>query len=275
MATNTSWEKSSGWYSKTVGEHGHYYHQHLILPNSLRLLGINEMLRSGAQGLPAGRQGYQVAEHPHAAISNLSLVDFACGQGILARSIPQNIRYLGMDIAPSLIKQAKSLSKHEFILTDISKPLNPPENKFTHATIILALQNIDNQEVVINNVSNFLQKDGLFLIVLNHPAFRIPRQSSWEIDPQNKLEYRRINRYLSPLKIPITTHPGEANSPITWSFHHPVSHYFSLLKKNGFVITDLQEWSSDKESVGKNSRMENRARSEFPLFLAILAKKNT
>jgi hypothetical protein len=38
------------------------------------------------------------------------------------------------------------------------------------------------------------------------------------------------------------------------------------------VIDALEEWTSDKESEGKASRMENKARSEFPLFLALRAR---
>ncbi len=30
----TSWQKVSRWYNDAVGEEGHYYHQHLILPGS-------------------------------------------------------------------------------------------------------------------------------------------------------------------------------------------------------------------------------------------------
>ena len=272
----TSWEKSASWYSKSLGNTGDYYHQKIVIPNSLRLLGFSngEILRTGAQGVPPRCTSGKVAEHLDVAKSNQSLIDFACGEGILARSLPKNIHYLGLDISSSLIKEAQKKSRHDFQTADISKLLPIPDQKFSHAAIILALQNIDNQETVIKNASNFLQSRGQLLIVLNHPAFRIPRQSSWEIDSQNKLEYRRINRYLSPLKIPITTHPGESNSPITWSFHHSISHYFKLLNQNGFVVTNLEEWASDKESVGKGSRMENRARSEFPLFMAIMAQKH-
>ena len=36
-----------------------------------------------------------------------------------------------------------------------------------------------------------------------------------------------------------------------------------------------EEWISDKRSMGKRAGMENRAREEFPLFLAILAKKSS
>ena len=37
---NTSWQKVGGWYKKTVGELGLYYHQHVILPNVGRLLNL-------------------------------------------------------------------------------------------------------------------------------------------------------------------------------------------------------------------------------------------
>lgn len=247
MATPTSWEKSGSWYNKSVGRKGHYYHQHLIIPNSLRLLGLQ---------------------------NNSSLLDLACGQGILARALPKSVNYLGLDISPSLIKAAQKQSGHTFRIADVAQPLPHLPQKFSHAAIILSLQNIERPEITLKNASDNLLPQGKLLIVINHPCFRIPRQSSWEIDSQNKLEYRRINLYLSPLKIPVTTHPGISHSPITWSFHYPLSYYFKILAAAGFVISILEEWASDKESQGPAARMENRARSEFPLFLAILAKKS-
>ena len=66
-------------------------------------------------------------------------------------------------------------------------------------------------------------------------------------------------------------HPG-SDSGLTWSFHQPLSTYTKMLADNHFVIENLEEWTSDKESVGKASRMENRSRAEFPLFLAIAAR---
>ena len=247
MSTSTSWEKSGSWYTKSVGEKGNYYHQHLVIPNSLRLLNLQ---------------------------NNSSLLDLACGQGVLARALPKSVGYLGLDLSPSLIKEAQRLSRHQFKVADVSKPLPSPPQKFSHAAIILALQNLEHPETALKNASDYLIPGGKLLIVLNHPCFRIPRQSSWGIDPQNKLEYRRVNRYLSPLKIPVTTNPGIPNSPVTWSFHYSLSSYFQFLKNSGFVITDLEEWASDKASVGRAARMENRARSEFPLFIALLAQKS-
>ena len=246
---STSWHGVGKWYNELVSDKGHYFHQHLIIPNVLRLLHLEP---------------------------NSRLLDLACGQGVLARNISKNVLYLGIDIARSLVEIAKKQDhnpNHQYVIADVTQPLPIQEKDFTHATVILALQNIENPELVLVNVSRHLQPRGKLIIVLNHPCFRIPRQSSWVIDEKNKLEYRRINRYMSPLKIPINMHPGQSTSPVTWSFHHPLSTYTQWFQSSGFVISKIEEWTSDKSSVGKAARMENRSRSEFPLFLTFVCQK--
>ncbi len=245
----TSWENSSSWYDKTVGEKGHYYHQTVIIPKTLELLNLQK---------------------------GDKLIDLACGQGVLSRHIPSQVGYLGVDVSSSLIGQAKKLSpSHQFLTHDVTEPLTGPHKDFSHATIILALQNIEKPEAVLNNVKTLLKPQGKFLIVLNHPCFRIPRQSSWGIDEPKKLQYRRLDRYLSPLKIPIQTHPGkQEKSQTTWSFHHPLSDYVRWLKDAGFTLDLIEEWISDKKSTGSKAAMENRSRAEFPLFLALSCRKN-
>ena len=246
----TSWESAEEWYDKIVGREGHYYHQHVIMPNALRLLNLSD---------------------------KDSLLDLACGQGILARQIPPKVAYTGIDISPSLIRNAKQHAykgKPQFHVGDAAEPLQLKEKNFTRATLILALQNIAEPTQVFKNVHAHLAPGGTFLIVLNHPCFRIPRQSSWQVDEPKKLQYRRVDAYLSTLKIPIYTHPSQGKTATsTLSFHYPLSAITSFLKAGGFVIETLEEWTSDKKSTGKNARMENRCRAEFPLFLTICAKK--
>lgn len=245
---STSWQPVSKWYSAAVGEDGHYYHQHIVLPESLLLLGLKK---------------------------GDALLDLACGQGVLARKIPDGVYYQGLDIASSLIATAKKESTHDddhFAVADVSRSTLPLQKKdFTHAAIILAIQNIDDPRQTFFNAARHLQSGGKLLIVMNHPCFRIPRQSSWVVDEKNKTQYRRIDRYLSSQKIPITAHPSKKTSAVTWSFHEPLSAYTKMLHDSGFVIEVLDEWSSDKSSVGKAAKMENRSRQEIPLFLTILA----
>ncbi len=242
---NTSWSPVAKWYGDIVGSTGHYFHQNIILP------GIKKLLDP--------KPGEMV-------------LDVGCGQGVYARTLAPTVTYTGVDLAKELIQEAKKLDpnpKHEYFVADATKGLPVAESSFDHAVCILALQNMRDAASAIQNIGNALKVNGDFVFVLNHPAFRIPRQSSWGEDVANKLEYRRVNRYLSPLEIPINAHPGDKNSPVTWTYHQPLEYYIQALKSAGLVVTDLEEWTSDKQSVGKAAKAENRARREFPLFLAI------
>lgn len=246
--TSTSWEKVGRWYQDIVGESGHYYHQQVVIPGVLRLLG----LKSGDR-----------------------LLDLGCGQGVLARTLPKDVGYLGIDLAKNLIESARKLDRnpqHQYQVANAGGKLDL-QSDFTQAACILALQNVERPERLIANAASALEKDGRLVLVINHPCFRIPRQSSWETDVPNKLQYRRINRYLSPLKVPISAHPGQSNSAITWSFHWPLQALFGWLNDSGLVVEALEEWSSDKQSKGAAAKMENRARAEFPLFMALKALK--
>lgn len=247
MTKPTDWENVEKWYGSLVGKEGHYYHQHVILPKLLPLLKLDAQTK---------------------------LLDLACGQGVLARHLPKEATYQGIDLSKSLITQAKKSkkSRHTFTQADICKPLPIKDKDFTHATVILAIQNVAHPEKVLINAATHLREGGILALVLNHPCFRIPRQSHWGVDSEKKLQYRRIDRYLTPLKIPIQAHPSQKHeSAKTWSFHRPLSEYSRLLADAGFSILRLEEWTSDKKSTGKAARMENRARLEFPLFFTIIA----
>ncbi|MDB6081070.1 MAG: hypothetical protein JWO53_342, partial [Chlamydiia bacterium] len=191
------------------------------------------------------------------------------------RKIPKETRYVGLDISSNLIKDAKQYisptTPHTFIVHDITKPLPlKKELQFTHATCILALQNIEEPQKVFANIRPYMQPGAKLLLVMNHPAFRIPRQSSWGFDEATKIQYRKLNAYMSPQQIPIQMNPGKSEES-TLSFHYPLSSYSLWLKENGFAIELIEEWCSDKTSTGAAAKWENRARKEFPLFLTILA----
>lgn len=251
---DTSWQGVAKWYNDSVGEKGLYFHQKIIFPKSLKLLQLT---------------------------SDSKILDLACGQGIFARQIPEGAEYLGLDLSSDLIlfaKKSNKSSKINFDTKDVSSNLDLDKNSFSHVICILALQNIENFGSVIKNASKALKENGKFLIILNHPYFRIPRQTSWEIDNAHKIQYRRIDRYYSSLRIPINMNPGKSSKnsssqKLTWSFHHSLEDYSESFRQNNFVIEKIEEWVSDKTSQGPAAKMENRAREEFPMFMAILLKK--
>lgn len=245
----SSWESISQWYGALVGEKGHYYHEKVIFPKLKSLIDWR-------------------CEKP-------ALLDLACGSGPLTQIVPKEVAYTGVDIAPSLIAKAQTRKGRDKRLThwhvgDITEPLDLPKEHFSHAAIILALQNVDNPQAVLTNAAMHLGQGGRLYIVLNHPAFRIPRQSEWHIDEKRQLQQRCISAYMSSMEIPIQT--SKESVP---AFHFPLHTLSRYLAKAGFVIERLDEWCSDKKSTGKTAKRENRARLEFPLFLSVTALKKS
>lgn len=247
MKQDTSWNKIGKWYTNIVGEKGHYYHRQVIIPNVKRLMNLKK---------------------------GDTIIDLACGQGILSRYIPDDIDYLGIDSARYLIEEARKSDnnpKHHYGIADISQEM-PFKEDYNWVTIILALQNVKSPFKVIRNAAKLLKKNGRLLIVLNHPAFRIPKHSSWTVEPT--IQQRKIDSYMSPMQIPIDSSPyDKRDNKISWSFHYPISAFSEMLYDNGFLIEKLEEWVSDKKSTGAKAQVEDKARREFPLFLAILAVK--
>ncbi len=241
-----NWDASEPWYTSCVGEKGHYYHQAIVLPNSLRLIG-----------------------------KAASLLDLGCGQGVLARALPKEMEYCGVDLSKALVDTAKRMSPNrQFVVANVCQELGIEKKDFERAVFLLSLQNMEKGEEAIHTASLHLKKKGKLLIVMNHPCFRIPRQSGWGMDEKMKLQYRRMNGYMSGQKIPIQTNPGkQGDSDVTFSYHHPISDYLAWLKKGKFVVETIEEWCSDKKSEGAMAKIEDRARKEFPLFLAIVAVK--
>ena len=250
-ASKTSWDKSGAWYEKLVGASGHYYHQKIIIP------GVERLLELG----PASK-----------------LLDLGCGQGVLARILNKHQSYFGVDASPQLIDSAAQHDAkhlHRYAVADATKPLGSLERDFTHAAAILSLQNMEHPEGAIRNAGTHLVAGGRFVIVLNHPYFRIPRQSGWDVDNESDQQYRWVTSYLSKLKIPIAMHPGQkGKSWDTLSFHEPLQNYIRYLAAAGFAVVAIEEWVSDKKNQpGPHAKREDKARAEIPLFMAIVAVK--
>jgi ubiquinone/menaquinone biosynthesis C-methylase UbiE len=241
---DTSWQKVGKWYDSLVGKQGHFYHREVILPNLWRLLGLKD---------------------------KDNLLDIGCGQGILGRMISGN--YTGIDLAVNLIEEARRLdknSRHKYLVADATKKLNL--SYFDKITMILSLQNIAKPFLVFKNCQELLNKNGRLYIVINHPCFRIPKHSDWKTI--NEKQYRIIDKYLIPTEIPIESSPFDRiNNEISLSFHYPLSAYSQMLLENGLVIEKIVEWISPKKSTGKMAKIEDTARAEFPLFMALIIKK--
>lgn len=268
--TKTDWGSVADKYDKYLNSESSY-HNEVILPNFLRLLGDT---------------------------SNKNILDIACGQGYFCEEINKKavankskVNIYGFDLGTDLIKIAmqnagknksninyKVINAENFADEYQNKEENKNDIKFDIVFCILALQNIENIKLVIENTKQVLNKDGKVIFVINHPSYRIPKSTSWgnitELGAK-EIQYRRVDKYMSEDKIKMDMTPAEkreAFKKYTYSYHRPLQTYFKIFANQGFVVTKLEEWISNKTSEGKNADRENTARKEFPMFMCLEIK---
>ena len=248
---DTSWGKVAKWYDSHLKD-DQSYHAKVILPGIQRLIG---------------------------EVSGKKILDLACGQGYFSRAISnRGGAVTGVDISKELISIAekiKSKNKINYFVSPSHDLYMLRNNECDVVVCILALQNIENIAGTFKEIKRVLRKGGKFIFILNHPAFRIPKESSWVFDDKTSKQFRRIDSYLSEAKIKIDMSPGtkddrSKDKKYTISFHRPLQYWAKALNKEGFYISRMEEWISHKESgKGRRQKAENKARKEIPLFLAV------
>lgn len=254
----TAWSPVAEWYDQLVGEAGSEYHREVVLPGVMRLL------------VPAPGQ---------------KILDVACGQGVLARLLfARGAAVTGVDASAELIGAARKWNETlktgpashapEYQLADARKLEFLEAESFDAAACVLAIQNIQPIQPVFAGVARALKARGRFVIAMMHPCFRGAKETSWGWDEAQKVQYRRVDRYLLPRKSPIVAHPGAKTNEYTWTFHRPIEAYIKALRNAGLLVDALEEWPSHKTSTsGSRASAENQARKEIPLFCAIRTVK--
>ena len=245
----TLWDQASRWYDSLVGGQGTDFQKDIIMPGVFRLLDIKKK------------------DH---------ILDLACGQGVFSRYLSQKgVRVEGLDSSSELLKYARlrSGSSIKYHVGDAGDDKNFEANRFDGFASLMAIQNIERMDLLFKSAAHWLKPEKCFVVVMTHPCFRIPRQSHWGWDDEKKLEYRRVDHYLTEANVPILTPPFADSKSFTLTFHRPLQSYVSALVQAGFCVDAMEEWISNKNSLpGKRSKAENRARKEIPLFLALRAR---
>lgn len=245
MKKDTSWNEVASWYDRVVYDDDSYQNQ-VILPNILRIL---------------------------APENGMKILDLGCGQGFFSHAFSaRGAHVVGVDLSPDLIAMAKVRAGHneEFHVGHADHLSHWKDATFDVVTIILALQNMERMPQILREVARVTKKSGRFIIVLNHPAFRIPGHSAWQFDEKTDRQYRRVDSYLSESKKEIDMNPGSGGTVKTISFHRPLQAYFKSLANAGFAVLRMEEWVSHKQSEkGPRKIAEDKARKEIPLFMCL------
>jgi ubiquinone/menaquinone biosynthesis C-methylase UbiE len=273
IKNDTSWGHEAEWYDDYLADNDSYQKQ-IIMPNVLRIINPTRGKR---------------------------ILDLACGQGFFSEAmLEKGANVIGADISRELIEIAKNRFKNKmtgsdsFIVSPADKIISAGVGESTcdSAMCILAAQNIKEFDVAIKEVSKVLKPRGKFVIVLNHPCFRVPKSSDWHFDaegggPEGDPSYTIVNgkktgrygrvvySYMSEEVMKIDMHPGEQDrrkKSYTSSFHRPMQVYSKWLANAGFCISRIEEWTTHKKSnPGTRELADKRAKKEIPLFMCIEA----
>jgi ubiquinone/menaquinone biosynthesis C-methylase UbiE len=245
----TSWDPLATWYDGWMGQQGSIHHRQLAIPALLDLLQP------------------QPGEH---------ILDIGAGQGVLAPYLAERgAHYTGVEIGPRLVRIARARHGQHgtFIQADARKLDAVPELRhqyFDAVVFLLSIQDMQPLDAVLRSASQLLCTDGRLVILMTHPCFRVPRQSGWGWDEGRQSVYRRVDRYLTPLDVPMKAYPGRTG--VSLSFHRPLSLYVNTLAAYGLLIERLCETAVDRIRLPSNSR-DHLARAEIPLFLGLRACK--
>lgn len=269
LPDKTDWQDVAGWYNNLVGAGGSEYHQKVLLP------GVERMLKEKNQQL-----------------ADLKILDLACGQGVLSRRLAAaGAIVTGVDLAKDLLEAAKEYVREgqkrpnyiqgdaTDLIDESGKPRHGLEaESFDAVTLVLSIQNMDHLTGVWQGINKLLKPNGVLILVMMHPCFRVPQRSDWQWQQRDFRQTRIMWRYLGSEDIRIAAHPGKEavgeKSPATIHFHRPLQAYINTLGNAGLLIEHCEEWiSHKKEQQGPKKEAMDLARQEFPMFMALRCRK--
>ncbi len=242
------WDAVAEWYDGWMGRGGSIHHRKLAVPTVINLLDP--------------QKGEQI-------------LDIGAGQGVLAPDVSKaGADYTGIDVSARLLEYARQHHGQygRFLEGDAARL---HEVSFIHAdqfdgvVFLLSIQDMDPLYEVLKAATWALKPDGRMVILMTHPCFRIPRQSGWGFDEGRKLQYRRIDRYLTPLPVPMKQH----STGVTISFHRPLQDYINGLSQFNVLTERIDEIPGKDPLNKKQTKAEKNADAEIPLFLALRGRK--
>ncbi len=250
--SSRSWDPVADWYTGWVGPDGSEHHRRLAIPAVIELLGPE-----------AGEK----------------VLDIGCGPGVLAPHIAgAGAHYTGVDASLKMLGFAR---KHHggsgvFIAGDAIRLMGHPDlsdEAFDAVVFMLSIQDIDPLEVALVQASRALRRGGRMVLLMTHPCFRVPRQSGWGWDDGRRLRYRRVDRYLTPLAVPMKSY-GRGKGGATRTHHRPLESYMTALASGDLMIDAVREIPTYKAGEpGPRAKAERNSNQEIPLFLGLRAIK--
>jgi SAM-dependent methyltransferase len=258
---DTGWGKVASWYKNTISDK-FSYQKEILLPELLKVL-------------------------PYKKVEGKNVLEIGCGTGMFLENYINAKKVVGVDVAGELLEEAKM--NFQNLKDKVKKDLNfnfikeSAENlnkiktlekgSFDFILSVESLSNMENLEKVSSGVCEYLKEKGEFIMIINHPAFRIPQNADWYYDLKKNKQGRIVYKYKTAHAVKIDMNPGERewkNKRYTHTFHRSMSEYINAFCKNGLNLNLCLEICSNKKSQsGPKKKIEDEARAEIPMFLLL------
>lgn len=166
-----------------------------------------------------------------------SLIEVGCGTGHLSASLSSHMK-TAVAIEPSEGMYAVAKQVVDGSIVQLFR-LRADEynNSYPFDLIIshMVLQLVDNLELFLECVAQFMGKQSLFVFAIPHPCFYNEYKKFF--DPS---EYHYMKEQTKNVSFSVTKDPHTKISGVPYC-HRPLSRYFSVLKKSGLHVVDFEE----------------------------------
>ncbi|MFX1317700.1 MAG: class I SAM-dependent methyltransferase [Promethearchaeota archaeon] len=249
ISPGTLWDEAAPTWASQFSEGGDYHHKHIILPELYRLLDIHK---------------------------NEIILDVACGEGNVARYLAkEGAKVTGIDISRMLDFAIEREEKEQLGIRYVKLNAEYISDKFGKSSFDkvicnMALMDIEDYKTTLQQISQVLKENGIFVFSILHPAFSWPVCNTIRVpgdSQRNEDRMKVVIDYFDERPMLYT----ETLSTI--QFIRPISAYLNELVRNNFALVEVSEPKASEEVVQQFPRKAYLNDQMVPDFLIVKAMK--
>jgi len=189
-------------------------------------------------------------------------VDIGCGEGRVGRDLQKlGHRVLGVDWSYTMCRASEKHPERSPAVVGDAADLPLADRSADCAIAFMSLQDIDDMQRTVEEISRILEDDCPLILAIVHPMYSGGRFFSLGESTDNYFVLKRS--YLKQERLVSTD--GDGSLTVTFfREHRPLQAYTQALLKAGFNIEQLIELTDDDEA---------RDRDGIPVFLDIVARR--
>jgi ubiquinone/menaquinone biosynthesis C-methylase UbiE len=216
-------------------------------------------------------------------VQDLSGIDIGCGEGTNTRKVSQRgAKLVAIDISDVFIRHALDTEQQSPMGIDYrvasAVDLPFPDNHFDFATAFMSFMDIPETSLVLSETHRVLQPGGFLQFSISHPCFDTPhRRNLRDIGRTYAIEvgdyFRNLNGEISEWLFGAA--PTQMKKRMRKfripRFNRPISEWFNLVLRAGFMIERVEEPTPTDEIVQACPDMQDTQVVAY--FLHIRARK--